>query len=166
MTGAPNSAASNSAASASASALVVDDDRDMCRVLHLALTSAGCCTTTAASGEHALLLAAERAFPVAFVDARLPDMDGWRLVEELRRLSPATRIIMVSGYYFADDLRVAEALQAGIIDGFLPKPFDIDAIIGEAGRKTGNPACQRRAASPVRSRPKLPRHFPDRRLPN
>ena len=133
-------------------ALVVDDDRDMCRALELVLTHAGCRVTTAASGEHALVLARERAFSIAFVDARLPDMDGWCVVDELRRICPATRIIMVSGYYFADDLRVAEALQAGIIDRFLPKPFDIDAIVGEAGRKAGNPASEGRAAAPARLR--------------
>lgn len=141
----------------SAAALVVDDDRDMCRVLELVLTSAGCHVTTAASGERALLLAAKRAFPIAFVDARLPDMDGWRLVEELRRLRPATRIIMVSGYYFADDLRVAEALQAGIIDGFLPKPFDIDAIVGETRREAVSRASAGRAAPPA-SRYSSPRN--------
>jgi len=109
--------------------LVVDDDQDMCWVLEIALASLGCAVTTVSSAESAISSVAERAFPVAFVDARLPDMDGLRLIEELRRLRPAMRIIMISGYYLEDDMRISEAMRACEIDGFLAKPFQIDAVV-------------------------------------
>ena len=119
-----------------ATALVVDDDGDMCRMLELALAGAGCKATTVGSAEGAIALFAEHPFPVVFVDARLPDMDGWRLIVELRRLRPEIRVIMISGYYFEDDVRVARAMQASEIDGFLAKPFrveDVVAMVAEAG---------------------------------
>jgi len=74
--------------------LVVDDDKDMCWVLEVALASLGCSVTTVESARSAISSVAEWAFPIAFVDARLPDMDGLRLIEELRRLRPAMRVIM------------------------------------------------------------------------
>jgi DNA-binding NtrC family response regulator len=115
--------------------LVVDDDQDMCWVLEVALTGLGCAVTTVDSAQSAISSVAEHAFPIAFVDARLPDMDGLRLIEELSRLRPAMRIIMISGYYLEDDMRIAEAVRACEIDGFLAKPFQIDAVLAAVTRK-------------------------------
>lgn len=109
--------------------LVVDDDQDMCWILQVALARLGCVVTTVGTAQNAIASVADHAFPVAFVDARLPDMDGLRLVEELRSLRPAMRIIMISGYYLEDDTRILEAMRASEIDGFLAKPFQIDAIV-------------------------------------
>jgi len=114
---------------AATTALVVDDDYDMCRILELALASAGCNAMTVGSAHGAIARFADHPFPIVFVDARLPDMDGWRLIEELRRRRPEIRIIMISGYYFEDDVRVAKALQQSEIHGFLAKPFRIEAVV-------------------------------------
>jgi len=115
--------------SALKTALVVDDDRDMCWILELALSDLGYAVTTACSARSAISSATDASFPIALVDARLPDMDGLRLVERLRALRPAMRIVMISGYYLDDDIRIAKAIRAAHIDAFLAKPFQIDAII-------------------------------------
>ncbi len=117
---------------AATAALVVDDDLDMCRVLEIALAGVGCVATTVSSAKRAIDVAAGHRFPVAFVDARLPDMDGWQLIEELRRINPAIRVVMISGYYFGDDVAIAEALRRSRIQGFLAKPFQIEAILSVA----------------------------------
>ncbi len=119
------------------SALVVDDDPDMCRVLEITLASVGCAAMAVGSGRCAIALLRQRAFPVAFVDARLPDIDGWRLVEEFRRVRAQMRIVMISGYYFEDDARVADALRAGSVEAFLAKPFRIEAILAALGSGEG-----------------------------
>jgi DNA-binding NtrC family response regulator len=108
---------------------VVDDDRDMCWVLETALATLGRRVTSVATARHAIDSAAAQAFAIAFVDARLPDRDGLSLIEELRGLRPAMRIIMISGYYLKDDARIVEAMQRSAIDGFLAKPFRIDAVL-------------------------------------
>ena len=112
--------------------LVVDDDQDMCWVLERALANLGCDVTSVGLGRSAISIVAERAFPIAFVDARLPDMDGLRLVMELRVLRPSMRIIMISGYFLEDDVRILEAVRKAEIDGFLAKPFQIEAIVTAA----------------------------------
>ena len=68
-------------------------------------------------------------FPSRLSTPRLPDMDGLRLIEQLRDSRPAMRIFMISGYYLEDDARILEAMRASAIDGFLAKPFQIDAIV-------------------------------------
>ncbi len=121
-------------------ALVVDDDKDMCWALEIGLTLAGFATLGAGCAEAALALLARQQFDVAFVDARLPDMEGFHLVGELRRRQPKLITILISGYYFADDQRISDALDSGIINGFLAKPFRIDAAIGAANAgHVGNP---------------------------
>jgi DNA-binding NtrC family response regulator len=109
--------------------LVVDDDQDMCWVLQAVLVRLGYRATTVGLARHAMTAMADQAFPIAFVDARLPDMDGLRLIEELRRLQPVMRIIMISGYFLEDDACILDAVRARAIDGFLAKPFRIEAIV-------------------------------------
>jgi DNA-binding NtrC family response regulator len=119
---------------------VVDDDQDMCWALEGALASLGCAVTSVGTARSAISAVADRAFPVGFVDARLPDMDGMRLIAELRALRPSMRIIMISGYFLADDVRILEAVRTAAIDGFLAKPFQIDAIVAAAlGNGNGRP---------------------------
>jgi DNA-binding NtrC family response regulator len=119
--------------------LVVDDDQDMCWILEVALSGLGCVVKKVGTAQNAIALVTDQAFPVALVDARLPDMDGLRLIEKLRNLRPTMGIIMISGYYLEDDARILEAMRASAIDGFLAKPFQIDAIVRAVmGRGQGN----------------------------
>jgi len=111
------------------SALVVDDDEDMCWVLEAALKSVGCVTITVGTGRDALTLINRQAFPVAFVDARLPDVDGLRLSEEMRCVQPGLRIFIISGYFLTDDADILEAMRTQRINGFLAKPFQIGSIL-------------------------------------
>ena len=104
----------------------------MCWALEGVLASLGCAVTSVGLGRSAISAVKESAFPVAFVDARLPDMDGMRLIAELRALRPSMRIIMISGYFLEDDVRVLEAVRTASIDGFLAKPFQIEAIVTTA----------------------------------
>lgn len=118
-------------------ALIVDDDQDMCSILDVALTGLGCAVKTVGTAQMAISSMADCAFQVAFVDARLPDMDGLRLVGQLRGLQPAMRIIVISGYYLEDDARILEAMHASEIDGFVAKPFQIHAIMTAAMGNNG-----------------------------
>ncbi|BDV34916.1 MULTISPECIES: response regulator [Methylocystis] len=109
-------------------ALVVDDDQDMCWVLEAALSRIDWMAVTANSAQEALGLISQQTFPIAFVDARLPDMDGFRLSARFRIIRPAMSVILISGYFLADDAGILDAMRASTIDGFLAKPFQIDAI--------------------------------------
>ena len=63
---------------------------------------------------------------VAILDVWMPDMNGLEVQEALRKDSPETRIIFISG---RDDPSVRQvALDAGAF-GFLSKPFDDEALL-------------------------------------
>ncbi|MBU6527625.1 response regulator [Methylocystis sp. MJC1] len=97
-------------------------------MLEAALSRIGWTAVTANSAQEALGLVSGDAFPIAFVDARLPDMDGFRLSARFRIIRPGMSIILISGYFLGDDVDILDAMRASTIDGFLAKPFQIEAI--------------------------------------
>jgi DNA-binding NtrC family response regulator len=106
----------------------VDDDPDMCWVLKTTLELFGQSVTIAQSGHEALSLAVKRAFPVAFIDARLPDMGGLQLAAKMVRQHSTMKIVIISGFYSEDDLQIVEAVRTMRVHRFLAKPFRIEAI--------------------------------------
>lgn len=111
-----------------ATVLIVDDEPDMCWALTRILHASGILSVTTASSQEALRLAQEEPLRLAFVDAKLPDGDGLALVQRIREASSGLRAILISGYFYRDDAEITEALAAGIIDGFVSKPFQHDEI--------------------------------------
>ena len=103
--------------------LIVDDEPDMCWALEHLLNKRGYVTRTALSGQDALKLTERHRFACAFLDAKLPDMDGLELARCIRLIVPDIRIIMVSGYFYRDDVSIQEAIAQGVIVDFISKPF-------------------------------------------
>jgi two-component system, cell cycle sensor histidine kinase and response regulator CckA len=108
------------------SVLVVDDERAVREVVAAALTRAGYRVRVAASAEQALDL--ERAEPVDLLitDVILPAMNGPDLARQIRRRSPDTRVLFMSGYTGDAALDPAE-LEGGL--AFLQKPFGPGAVL-------------------------------------
>ena len=109
--------------------LIVDDEPDMCWALEKLFNSRGFVTQKALSAQEALELMAQHHFGRAFLDAKLPDMDGLELARCLLELAPEIRIIMVSGYFYRDDPTIQIAISQGLIRGFISKPFLQDEIL-------------------------------------
>jgi CheY-like chemotaxis protein len=109
--------------------LIVDDEPDMCWALEKLFNSRGFVTQKALSAQEALELMARHHFGRAFLDAKLPDMDGLELARRLLDLAPEIRIIMVSGYFYRDDPTIQIAISQGLIRGFISKPFLQDEIL-------------------------------------
>jgi CheY-like chemotaxis protein len=103
--------------------LIVDDEPDMCWALEHLLNKRGYVTRTALSGQDALKLTERHRFACAFLDAKLPDMDGLELARCIRLIALDIRIIMVSGYFYRDDVFIQEAIAQGVIVDFISKPF-------------------------------------------
>jgi len=68
-------------------------------------------------------------FRLAFLDAKLPDMEGLDLARRIRKLDPAVPIVMISGYFYRDDDAIQKAVAEGLISSFIGKPFDHDEIL-------------------------------------
>jgi CheY-like chemotaxis protein len=110
--------------------LVVDDDGSAREVLKFVLEAAGACVSTASSGEEALQQM-DRVRPEALlVDIGMPIVNGFALVEEIRRRPAAeggrVPIAALTGYLSAVDR--ARAFQSGF-QAYLVKPVEPDQLI-------------------------------------
>ncbi len=111
------------------SILIVDDEPDMCWALANILNRMDFYAQKAFNGEQALGLVAENHFPVAFLDAKLPDIEGLDLAGRIRQKDANVFIFIVSGYFYDNDKEVRQALAQGLIAGFIAKPFDHEEIL-------------------------------------
>ena len=114
--------------------LIVDDEPDICWALTHILKSTGIVPVTTTSGREALRLAKSQRFHLAFIDAKLPDLDGLDLARRIREGDAAARIVLVSGYFYCDDAEVRQAMVAGLITDFVGKPIlhqQVEAIARE-----------------------------------
>ena len=124
--------------------LIVDDEPDMCWTLENILRPAGYVVTTATTGAEALELFTAEPYDVAFVDAKLPDLDGLELAALIRQSSLHTAIVLISGYFYQEDKAITEGLQDELFIGFISKPFDLKEVrlmarqAVEQARKGGN----------------------------
>lgn len=110
--------------------LVVDDETEMCWILEHILTSHGLACEKALTGEEAIALTKSRPFRMAFLDAKLPDLDGLELARRIRELAPGLPIVLVSGYFYKEDLMIKDAKESGLISAFIGKPFEHQEILG------------------------------------
>ncbi len=109
--------------------LIVDDEPDMCWALEHLVHKQGFPTQVAVSGQEALELLRQHHFAASFLDAKLPDMDGLELAGQIRQLNPDIKIVMISGYYYRDDVAIQEAISQGLIVDFISKPFLQEEIL-------------------------------------
>jgi DNA-binding NtrC family response regulator len=110
--------------------LVVDDEPEMCWILENIIRRTGLACRSALSATEAMALTKSNKFGMAFLDAKLPDIDGLELARKLRKTNAHLPIIIVSGYFYQDDPTIERVLQEGLIDAFVGKPFDHDEIVG------------------------------------
>lgn len=118
--------ATNVCASDKASVCLLDDDLSMLKALDRLLKSEG--FNVEKFSEPAAFLAGigQASCRLAILDVWMPDMNGLEVQEALRKDSPETRIIFISG---RDDPSVRQtALEAGAF-GFLSKPFDDEVFL-------------------------------------
>ncbi len=108
-----------------ANILVVDDDRNIRRMIAASFDAAGHRVTEADSSEQALKLFPEATADLVLSDVRMAGMNGFGLLTELKRLNPALPVIMMTAYASIPD--AVEAMRHGAYD-YIPKPFTAEHI--------------------------------------
>ncbi|MDL2263628.1 response regulator [Synergistaceae bacterium OttesenSCG-928-I11] len=111
--------------------LAVDDEKPALRMLKDAIEEAvpGVSVVAFLSVDRALAYARQNVVDVAFLDIRMPDIDGMALARCLKEINDRTNIVFVSGY--ADYALDAFSLPAS---GYLLKPVSADAVRREMDR--------------------------------
>jgi len=94
--------------------LVVDDDRRMRELVGKVLTREGY-AVRALPHARDVLQALDEALPdLVISDIRMPEMDGMTLLQEVRRLSPETSVILMTAFGSID--AAVQAIKAGAYD--------------------------------------------------
>ncbi len=114
--------------------LFVDDEERIVNLLRT-MFRADYEVVTATSGRQALELIASGDIDVIVSDQRMPEMVGIELLSEVRKRSPATMRILLTGY--SDLAAIVGSVNDGEVFRFISKPWDheeIKGIIGEAAQ--------------------------------
>ena len=101
--------------------LVVDDDEAVLNMLCKVVREDRIVPVSAKSGSDALRLVEEQTFDLILLDVNMPGLDGFQVVQEIRRRGIQTPIIIVSGR--KEDYDTLYGLDIGA-DDYITKPFN------------------------------------------
>ncbi|MFC0268442.1 response regulator transcription factor [Kushneria aurantia] len=119
--------------------LVVDDDPVFCRILERSLKRQEFDVMVAATAEEALRLARQRPPEYATLDLKLEESSGLRLLPELLSISPACRIVILTGY--SSITTAVEAIKLGAVN-YLCKPVEVAEVLHALDAQEGNPDAE------------------------
>jgi DNA-binding NtrC family response regulator len=115
-----------------ANILLVDDEPGMQRYIRTLLEVDNYKVETASTGEEALELLQKGLRPdMVLLDLLMPGIDGLQTLEELRKLQPGLKVVMLS--CVSDTRKVVQAIRLGAHD-YLTKPFqkaDLNRLIDQ-----------------------------------
>jgi two-component system, NtrC family, response regulator AtoC len=115
-----------------ANILLVDDEPGMQRYIRTLLEVDNYKVETASTGEEALELVQKGLRPdMVLLDLLMPGIDGLQTLEELRKLQPGLKVVMLS--CVSDTRKVVQAIRLGAHD-YLTKPFqkaDLNRLIDQ-----------------------------------
>lgn len=110
--------------------LVIDDEYAMRDSIQMALRGeyeVDC----AESGREGLEKFSAGGYHVVLTDLKMPDVDGIRVLEEVKRMSPETPCLMITAYGSVET--AVEAMKKGAHD-FIQKPFRLDELVMKVRR--------------------------------
>jgi len=110
--------------------LVVDDEPDIRELVRDILTDAGYDVQVAGGGAEAIDLARAFPFDLVLTDLGMPDVGGWEVAEECRRLQPEIRLMLFTGWGASLD---PEEVAARGIDRTMAKPFKMHELLRLVG---------------------------------
>lgn len=90
--------------------LVVDDEKAMTKALTLKLTAKGYAVRTASRGVEALVLLKKEPFDLVLLDIIMPTVDGFMVLEEMKKNGIKTPVIILSSLEQEEDKKRAKAL--------------------------------------------------------
>ncbi|MDH5683318.1 MAG: response regulator, partial [candidate division WOR-3 bacterium] len=106
--------------------LVVDDEREICKIFANWLSVDGHRVKSVLTGKEAIELVKNEHFNVAFLDIIMPGISGNTVLEEIKKISPKTKVVMITGKLMSHYL-LTKLRQKGA-SGCIEKPFGIEEI--------------------------------------
>jgi len=112
--------------------LIIDDEPIVCRTLQSLLRRKHCNVATISTIVEAERILAEDRFDMIFMDLRLPDGDGTKLLERVAKQADAPFMVVMTGYATVES--AVNCMRLGAFD-YIIKPFSnsqIEITIGKA----------------------------------
>ena len=128
--------------------LVVDDEPRLLKSLSRALREAGYAVDVATDGVEGLFKAEECDYDAIVLDLMLPGLDGWTVLERLRKKKSTPVLLLTARGATEDRVR---GLDSGA-DDYLPKPFDLPELLARVRaliRRATGQATSRISLGPV-----------------
>lgn len=108
--------------------LFVDDEKQILRSIERLFFDSDCEIFTADSAEAAFDILADQHVDMVVSDMRMPGMDGYKLLCEVKKLYPSTLRAILSGY--SDEKVVMRAIQKNIAKMYIYKPWENQELLG------------------------------------
>ena len=125
--------------------LIVDDDETFADILARTLVRKGFDASVARDSEQALASAADLRPPRIVLDLKLGGDSGLQLIPRLLAVSPASKIVVLTGY--SSIPTTVEAIKLGAVN-YLCKPAGAGEIIDAFGSGGGDPDVSLPASPP------------------
>ena len=106
--------------------LIIEDEARIAAFIAKGLKSAGFASHATASGAEGASLALHGGFDLVGLDAGLPDIDGFEVLERVRGPGVSVPVILLTARSSVED-RVA-GLEGGA-DDYMPKPFSFEELL-------------------------------------
>ena len=104
--------------------LIVDDDSSIRTLLRLVAERRGYSVDVASDGVDAMRLLSEWHYDLAIIDLMMPRLNGYELVDSLRRLDQRPTVVIATA--MTDSL--IGLLDADVVHSVVRKPFDIEVL--------------------------------------
>ncbi|MBN2398498.1 MAG: sigma-54-dependent Fis family transcriptional regulator [Deltaproteobacteria bacterium] len=105
--------------------LVIDDDKSIRESLELYLVEEGYDVRTASTGTEGLNKFVRELPDAVILDIRLPDIDGFTVLEDLREEDEKVKVIMITAHH--DMETTINAMKGGAFD-YIHKPINVDEL--------------------------------------
>ena len=105
--------------------LIIDDEKDICKLLASTLSTFGYQTKTSQSLTEGKEVFSSYDPDIIFVDIHLPDGNGLNDVPYFRNVKPNIPVIIISAYDSINAMKTAETFG---VNAFISKPFNREKI--------------------------------------
>ena len=126
--------------------LVIDDEAATLTMFRLFLNAYGYSVLTAENGETGLQLVREHHPGIVFTDLKMPGMDGFEVLKQIKKTAPETEVVVITGHGDMD--HVVRALNLDATD-FINKPIGRSALDAALKRAEARLNDDRRDNAPL-----------------
>lgn len=106
--------------------VIIDDEASICSTLAGILEDESFDVSTALTSSEGLALVESLRPNLVFLDVWMPESDGIETLQQIKKISPETQVVMISGH--ATISTALEATKLGAFD-FLEKPLSLESVV-------------------------------------